>query len=306
MRYRFIQEQRGRFSASVLCRALQVSKSGYYDWKRRQDKPICSIRHKENASLTQRIRQSFQASRQTYGSQRILRDLRAEGLACGKHRVARLMREAGLRALLPRRFVVTTDSRHVLPVAENLLNRQFGAEKADERWSSDITYLWTGEGWLYLAVVLDLFSRRIVGWSMQPSLGKELVLEALSMALCQRRPAPGAGLLHHSDRGSQYASGAFQQALSRAGIACSMSRRGNCYDNAVVESFFGTLKVELVHRCRFATRHEARREVFEYIEVWYNRKRRHSSLGYLSPEQFEERHRSGTGSTPECPVSMAA
>ena len=285
MRYQFIQEQRGRFPVAVLCQSMRVARSGYYAWRDQQPRK----RQKENETLLSPIRQSFERSKGTYGSPGVLRDLRAEGIACGKHRVARLMRAAGLHALpAPPRFVVTTDSRHALPVAQNLLDQQFGAVQADERWGADITYLWNGEGWLYLAVVLDLFSRRVVGWSMQAGLHKGLVLSALQMALCRRRPEPG--LLHHSDRGSQYASGAFQEALSAAGAVCSMSRRGNCFDNAVVESFFGTLKVELVHRCRFATRREARREVFEYIEVWYNRKRRHSSLGYLSPQEFEQRH----------------
>jgi len=229
-------------------------------------------------------------------SPRILRDLREEGFCCGKHRVARLMRQAGLRAVLPRRFQRTTDSKHALPVADNLLGQDFTTSKADECWAADITYLWTGEGWLYLAVVLDLFSRRIVGWSMQASLDKELVLDALSMALCQRRPSPS--LLHHSDRGSQYASTDYQTRLKEAGITCSMSRKGNCWDNAVMESFFGTLKNEMVHRCRFATRQVARRDVFEYIEVWYNRQRRHSSLGYVSPAAFEERALTGELSSP--------
>lgn len=262
MRYHFIQSLVGQFSITALCRALRVSKSGYYAWCKRQP----SVHQRENETITGRIPEHFEVSRQTYGSPRILRELREEGIVCGKHRVARLMRGAGLRALQPRRFQVTTDSKHALPVAENLLRQDFTASKLDERWAADITYLWTGEGWLYLAVVLDLFSRRIVGWSMQASLHKALVLDALRMAFGRRRPAPG--LLHHSDRGSQYASVEFQEALGGAGIVCSMSRKGNCFDNAVVESFFGTRKVELVHRCRFATRQQARQEVFEYIELW--------------------------------------
>ncbi|GAB4453715.1 MAG: hypothetical protein OHK0029_07020 [Armatimonadaceae bacterium] len=194
-----------------------------------------------------------------------------------------------MKAIVAPRFVVTTDSSHALPVADNLLDRDFGASGANAKWASDITYVWTREGWLYLAVVLDLFSRRVVGWSMQESLERSLVVNALEAALCQRYPE--AGLVHHSDRGSQYASYDFQEMLKENDIACSMSRRGNCYDNAVVESFFGTLKQELVHRRSFATREEARQEVFQYIEVWYNRKRRHSSLGYVSPAQFEEKAR---------------
>ncbi len=262
---------------------MQVTRSGYYAWRKREP----SEHKRQDETLLDPIRQFFERSKHTYGSPRILRDLREAGFACGKHRVARLMRQAGLRAVRPRRFRATTDSKHALPVAENLLGRDFTATKVDERWAADITYVWTGEGWLYLAVVLDLFSRRIVGWSMQASLHKELVLDALSMALCQRHP--GLGLLHHSDRGSQYASEAFQEVLGEAGIVCSMSRRGNCWDNAVVESFFGTLKNEMVNRRRFAPRDVARQEVFEYIEIWYNRQRRHSSLGYLSPAEFERK-----------------
>ncbi len=232
-------------------------------------------------------RSSSAARKQTYGSPRILRDLRQAGFAWGRHRVARLMRQSGLRAVVAPRFRTTTDSRHRLPVAANLLDRDFAAPAANRKWASDITYLWTGEGWLYLAVVLDLFSRRVVGWSMQTALDRSLVLDALGSALGYRRPE--AGLIHHSDRGSQYACADFQRALEAAEITCSMSRRGDCYDNAAVESFFGTLKQELVNRRRFATREVARQEVFAYIEVWYNRQRRHSSLGYLSPAEFERR-----------------
>jgi transposase InsO family protein len=268
---------------------MQVSRSGYYAWKGRR----ASAHQQEDEALTQRIRSVFEASRQTYGSPRILRDLREEGFICGKHRVARLMRRAGIRAVTPRRFVATTDSKHMLPVADNLLKRRFEAARANACWAADITYIWTREGWLYLAVVLDLFSRRVVGWSMQPTLHKELVLDALCMALEQRRPQKG--LIHHSDRGSQYASWAFRECLLKAGILCSMSGRGDCYDNAVVESFFGTLKQELVYRYRFATREGARKEVFEYIEVWYNRQRRHSSLGYVSPAEFERKALGGAG-----------
>jgi transposase InsO family protein len=197
------------------------------------------------------------------------------------------MRQSGLRAGVAPRFRTTTDSKHLLPVAQNRLARNFGASGANLKWAGDITYLWTGEGWLYLAVVLDLFSRRVVGWSMQATLGRSLVLDALESALGHR--CPEAGLIHHSDRGSQYASADFQQALEAAEITCSMSRRGDCYDNAVVESFFGTLKQELVNRHRFTTRESARQAVFEYVEVWYNRQRRHSSLGYISPVEFERR-----------------
>jgi len=283
VRYQFVRQHSGRFSVAALCRAMQVTRSGYYAWRRR--KP--SERQKQNQTLLGQIRTFFERSKQTYGSPRILRDLREAGFACGKHRAARLMRQAGLRAVVAPRFRLTTDSKHALPIAENGLARNFGAPEANVKWASDITYLHTGEGWLYLAVVLDLFSRRVVGWSLQASLDRSLVINALRMALGQRCPA--TGLVHHSDRGSQYASADFQTRLSERGIRCSMSRHGNCWDNAPVESFFGTLKQELVHRCRFATREAARREVFEYIEVWYNRQRRHSSLGYVSPAEFERK-----------------
>ena len=283
MRYQFIQQHTGQFPTVALCRVLQVTRSGYYAWKGREP----SKRHKQNQALLSQIRTFFARSKQTYGSPRIWEDLQEAKICGGKQRVARLMRQAGLRAVVAPHFRVTTESKHALPVAENLLERDFGAREVNRKWASDITYLWTSEGWLYLAVVLDLFSRRVVGWSMQASMDRSPVVNALQSALCQRHPQ--AGLLHHSDRGSQYASGDFQAVLSQQGIACSMSRRGNCWDNAPVESFFGTLKQELVHRCRFATREAARREVFEYIEVWYNRQRRHSSLGYVSPAEFERR-----------------
>jgi putative transposase len=278
-----MQQHRGQFPVRALCQAMKVTRSGYYAWRRREP----SERQKQDETLLNRVRHFFKRSNGTYGSLRIVRDLREEGLSCGKHRVARLMRQAGLRAVVAPRFRVTTDSKHALPVADNLLDQDFGAAEANVKWAGDITYLWTSEGWLYLAVVLDLFSRRIVGWSIQSRLDRSLVLNALQAALCQRRPE--AGLLHHSDRGSQYASGDFQSVLSERGISCSMSRKGNCWDNAPVESFFGTLKQELVNRCRFPTREAARQEVFSYIEVWYNRQRRHSSLGYVSPTEFERR-----------------
>ncbi len=219
MRYRFIKQMQGQFCVSALCRALQVTRSGYYAWRRREP----PRRQREDQAMLKRIRHFFERSKGTYGSSRILRDLKEEGVTCGKHRVARLMRQAGLRAVVTPRFRVTTDSKHALPMAENLLNQNFGASEANVKWASDITYLWTGEGWLYLAVVLDLFSRRVVGWAMQASLDRSLVLKALEAALGHRRPGPG--LLHHSDRGSQYASGDFQARLAASGILCSMSRR---------------------------------------------------------------------------------
>jgi transposase InsO family protein len=240
--------------------------------------------------LTIEIRKVFMESKETYGSPRIYEELNELGIAGSEKRIARLMRLAILKAVLPKRFVVTTDSDHALPIAENLLEREFTSDTPDRRWTADITYVWTSEGWLSLGVVLDLFSRRIVGWSMGTTLERSLVLSALSMAIQNRHPE--AGLLCHSDRGSQYASGDYQKALQEAGIVCSMSRKGNCWDNAPTESFFASLKKERVYRTHFASRAEAKAAIFEWIEVWYNRKRRHSSLGYLSPEAFEKQYQS--------------
>jgi transposase InsO family protein len=292
VRYQFIKEQHGRFPVAVLCRALQVSQSGYFAWLRRTP----SRRSREETHLLVQIRAVYQQSDKSYGSPRIQRDLAAQGVVCSRKRVERIMRKYQVRVEPARRFVTTTDSAHALPVAPNLLDRQFGAESANQRWCADITYVWTGEGWLYLSVVLDLFSRRIVGWATATSLDRALVIEALKGALLQRRP--DAQLLCHSDRGFQYASLEYQALLGRSGIACSMSRRGNCWDNAPVESFFASLKREMVHRYQFATRPEARQALFSWIEIWYNRKRRHSALGYLSPQEFEQRQNAGQGVLP--------
>lgn len=274
---------RGQFTISAMCRVLKVSTSGYYAWRSRPE----SERIRSDRRLLVKIRAAHKRSKKRYGSPRIHAELKAEGERCGRKRVARLMQEDGLRARQARKFKATTDSKHEMPVAKNLLARNFDAKRPNAVWAADITYVWTREGWLYLAVVLDLFSRRVVGWSLRPYLQRSLVLEALGQSLRERRP--GAGLVHHSDRGSQYASHDYQRLLAGAGIACSMSRKGDCWDNAPVESFFSTLKRELIHGREFRTRAEARSEIFEYIEVWYNRKRRHSSLGYLSPVQYEER-----------------
>jgi len=284
MRYPFIKQHEGQFSVSALCRVMRVARSGYYAWEKRAPGP----RKQANQQLTEQIKTVFEESRETYGSPRIYAELKEQHVSCSKKRVARLMHLADLKAVLPKRFVVTTNSNHALPVADNVLDRQFGSDTPDQRWVSDISYVGTSEGWLYLGVVLDLFSRRIVGWAMGTTLERSLVLSALSMALHNRRPE--AGLLCHSDRGSQYASGDYQQALQDAGIVCSMSRKGNCWDNAPTESFFSSLKRECVYRHRFATRAEARTVVFEWIEGWYNRKRRHSALGYLSPAAFERQY----------------
>lgn len=284
MRYQFIKEQLGAFSLAALCRALRVSESGYRDWCKRTPSP----RQQQEESLLVSLREIHRASRGTYGSPRVWRECQQRGLACGRNRVARLMQKYQMSARPLRRSVLTTDSTHALPVADNRLDRQFEVEAPNRVWLADITYIWTEQGWLYLAVVLDLCSRRAVGWSMQATLDRCLVVEALAGALNDRRPAPG--LLCHSDRGSQYARGEYQKLLEQAGAVCSMSRRGNCWDNAPMESFFASLKRELVHRLRFATRQEARAAIFEWMAVWYNRQRRHSALRYVSPEQFEQQY----------------
>jgi putative transposase len=284
VRYLFIQEHQQQFSLSALCRVMAVCRGGFYAWRKRGK----SARQLENEELTEQIKAAHEESRETYGSPRIFAELKDVGIVCSEKRIARLMRLHAIRAVLPKRFVVTTDSNHDMPVAENLLARMFGAERPDTRWTADITYIWTCQGWLYLAVILDLFSRRIVGWAMSQTIDRSLVLCALDMAIARRKPS--LNLICHSDRGSQYASGDYQKRLEEAGIVCSMSRRGNCWDNAPTESFFASLKKEMVYRTRFETREQARSALFHWIEVWYNRKRRHSTLGYLSPEAFERKH----------------
>jgi len=270
-----------------MCEVLRVSRSGYYDWRRRQGTE--SRRESANRVLLGQIREVFEASDQTYGSPRVWRQLQKNGVCCGENRVARLMQKAGLRAAVPdRAWPRTTVSDPRLPTFENVLERDFAAEAPDKKWAADITYVPTDEGWLYLSVVLDLSSRRVVGWAMKPTLGRALATDALEMALRQR--SPDEGLIHHSDRGCQYASEDQQVLLEESCVIGSMSRRGNCLDNAPVESFFGTLKTERVRRRRYRTRSEARRDLFQYIEVFYNRKRLHSALGYVSPVEFETQH----------------
>jgi transposase InsO family protein len=263
---------------------MQVSKSGYYAWCSRPE----SGRSQQNEQLVEKIRKIHKDSDCSYGSPRIHVELKEQKVSCSLNRVARLMKLEGITAKQKRKFVRTTDSDHDLPVKENKLNQEFTAAMPDQKWAADITYIWTAEGWLYLAVVLDLFSRRVVGWSMKPTMATCLVSNALQMALLGRRPAEG--LLHHSDRGSQYASNDYQNRLDLAKADCSMSRKGNCYDNAVVESFFASLKRERVYQRQYRTRIEAQQDIFHYIEVWYNRKRRHSKLGYRSPEQYEQHY----------------
>ncbi len=288
MRYHFIQEHNGQFRNSVMFRVLGVRASAFYKWKKR---PVSQrARHKE--TLVAHICELFHDSDARYGSPRIHRDLKADGIKCSPKRVAQIMKEQRLVAHQPRKFVVTTNSNHAFPVARNLLDRKYQVENiagVNRAWAGDITYVPTAQGWLYLAVVLDLKSRRVIGWSMRDSLEQTLVHEALEMALGQRLPSKDDGeLLFHSDRGSQYAAHDYQERLLDWNIVCSMSRRGNCWDNAVVESFFATLKKEKVHRERYLTRELAKASLFYYIEVFYNRRRRHSALGYLSPNDYEQ------------------
>ena len=281
MRYQAISENVARFPIGLMCRCLTVSKAGFYAWR---DRPLSS-RAKANARLLAFVTVTHAQSRQTYGSPRIHAALRAEGVEAGRHRIARLMRSHGIQAKTRRKFKATTQSNHNLPVAENILDRGFSVNQPDTAWAGDITYIWTQEGWLYLAVLLDLFSRKVVGWALSDRIDRHLVLQALDQAIVTRKPSPG--LLVHSDRGSQYASDDYQKRLTDKGLICSMSRKAECWDNAVSESFFGSLKQELTYHETYATRDEARRAIFEYIEVFYNRQRLHSTLGYMSPMTFE-------------------
>ena len=288
MRFQFIQSHARIFHIITMCRVLEVSKAGYYAWRAR---PLAE-RVKADRQLRARIRVIYQEAKGRYGSPRVYQELRALGLACGKHRTARLMRAEGLRAKSARHYRVTTQSDHAHPAVPNVLARDFAvpaptaaAAAGAPVWMADITYLPTGQGWLYLAVILERASRRIVGWALRSHLGQELARSALEMALHHHRPAGG---IHHSDRGVQYASHAYRRLLHHAGFTASMSRRGNCWDNAVVESFFATLTKELLVDGGFTTRDAAHQAVFEFIEIWYNRKRRHSALGYRTPVEYAE------------------
>jgi putative transposase len=278
-----IHQFRSQYPIELMCRVLEVSRGGYYAWRRRQP----SARAVVDLQLQVRIAASHRRSQGTYGSPRIQRDLRDEGIAVGRKRVARLLRTAGLQGVARRRFRVTTDSAHAFPVAPNVLNQQFALAAPNQAWAADLTYLATGEGWLYLAVVLDLHSRRVVGWATAPRCDRGVVLTALDRALALR----GRPTLHHSDRGCQYASEEYRAALAARGVTVSMSRRGNCYDNAVVESFFSTLKRELVERQPWTSRIALTAALARYLEGWYNPFRRHSRLGYLSPVAFEHTRR---------------
>lgn len=284
MRFQFIETHRTEFVVVTMCRVLSVSKAGYYAWRGRPQSP----RAIATTALVRAMRDIHAASEQTYGSPRMSRELVAQGFACSENRVARVMRAERIRAKQRRRFRVTTNSAHAAPTVPNTLARHFAVAqhpRPDQAWVSDITYVPTREGWLYLAIVLDLHSRRVVGWAMRTTLEWDLVRDALLMAIAQRRPGPG--LLHHSDRGLQYACEHHRLLLRAHRMTASMSRAGDCWDNAVAESFFATLKTELVTDAKWATRADARAALFRYIEMWYNRRRRHSSLGYLSPVDFE-------------------
>jgi len=281
VKYAWIDGKRRDFGLDEMCAVLDVSESGYRSWKsggRPQRKRLTDA---QMLALIQAIHVEFKGA---YGSPRTVRELRLRGFPASKERVERLMQENGIKAKHKRRFKVTTDSKHNLPIAPNLLERNFAPAAPNQAWASDITYLWTDEGWLYLAIVLDLFNREVVGWSLKPRMTADIVTDALTMAWFRRKPA--AGLIHHSDRGSQYASHVFQGKLKEYGMACSMSRKGNCWDNAPSESWFGSFKNERVYGERFETRDEMKAMAFEYIEVFYNRKRLHSTLGYKSPMQF--------------------
>ena len=281
MRFVFIRAEKASYPVTVLCRVLEVTRSGYYAFEKR----LPSERARADAQLVVKIRTVHERGRRKYGSPRVHEKLTAQGERVGRHRVARLMKENGIQARRTRRFCRTTDSRHGLPVAENVLDRRFDVEAPNLAWVTDITYVPTDEGWLYVAAIIDLFSRRVVGLSMSERIDRKLALDALGEAMQLRRPR--IGLLHHSDRGSQYASLEYQDALRECGVRCSMSRRGNCWDNAVAESFFSTLKVELVHDERFATRAQAEAAIREYVERFYNVERLHSALGYVSPIEYE-------------------
>lgn len=269
------------FPVGMMCRLLLVSRSGYYAWKRRPS----SVREQSNRLLKIEIKRVFDDEKGRAGAPRIARRLQDEGKPAGRHRIARIMKDNGLRAKAARKYKATTNSKHSLPVAPNLLEQDFSADSPDQKWVSDITYIWTDEGWLYLAVVLELYSRRVIGWAISERMTATLVCDALIMALWNRKMPKG--VIVHSDRGSQYCSAIYQKLFRKHRLICSMSKKGDCYDNAAMESWNHSFKVEAVHGERFRTRSEAKHQVFEYIEVYYNRKRLHSKLGYLSPEAFE-------------------
>ena len=282
MRFRFIEDRRADYPVTIMCDVLGVSPAGYYAWRARPESPRAAA----NRELVDDIKRVHRDTNGRYGSPRVHAELRAQGRGASRGRIERLMRRHGIRAVMARpRRVRTTDSRHDFPIAPNLLERNFVAAAPNRIWLADITYVETDQGWLYLATVMDLYSRKIVGWAMADHLRAELPLAALAMAIATQRP--GAGSIHHSDRGVQYASAEYRKMMQSAGFRASMSRRADCYDNAPMESFFHTLKTELVHHQHYARREDATRDIFAYIEGFYNRTRRHSAIGYLSPIEME-------------------
>lgn len=282
MKYAFIAEHCGDYPVTMMCYVLEVSVSGYYAWRKREP----SQHSREDAALAAKVETAFENNRRVYGSPRIHAELQAQGILCGQKRVARLMRELGISAQRPKHRTITTHSEKGVPVAANLLQQDFHADRPNQKWTTDTTYIWTQEGWLYLAVVLDLFSRMVVGWSMAVNQDTTLVLQALQMAIARR--CPEAELLHHSDRGSTYTSATYLELVQQNGMVSSMSRTANCYDNAVTESLFHSFKGECVDREVFQTRAQARRAIFDYLEGFYNRTRRHSTLQYMSPVMYEQ------------------
>jgi transposase InsO family protein len=284
MRYQWIKKHRRHYPLALMCQVLQVSTSGFYDWLKRPP----SKQQQRKEKIAQAATRFYFESYRIYGYRKVWEDLIEQNIICCPETVRRVLRDLGLFSRTKRKFVVTTDSKHSEPVADNLLKRDFTAVAPNQKWLTDITYIPTRQGWLYLAAVLDVFSRRVVGWSMSERIDTELTKSALSMATVQREVAPG--LLHHSDRGVQYASEAYQQKLADLEIICSMSGKGDCWDNAMMESFFGSLKTEWIYGKDYSTRQEAKQDVFKYIELFYNRQRRHASLDYVSPAEFEKRY----------------
>ena len=282
MKYAWIKKHKRLFPATVMCRVLKVSSSGYYDSIKRQP----SAQQVRRGSIAQAAAKSYFDSNRIYGYRKVYGDLEAEKIQCCEETVRRIMRDIGLYSRIKRKFVVTTDSNHIFKIADNILDRNFKTDRPNHKWAADITYIPTKMGWLYLAVVMDLFSRKIVGWAMSENIDSALVQSAMKMALLHRRP--GEGLIHHSDRGVQYAAGDFQDLLDDNNVICSMSRKGNCWDNACVESFFGSLKSEWIKEQIYETFEDGKKDIFNYIEMFYNRKRRHKTLGNVSPVVYEE------------------
>ena len=282
MKYAWIEKRKRLFPTAVVCRVLKVSTSGYYDSIKRQP----SAQQVRRRSLSQAVAKSYFESDRVYGYRKVYGDLEAEQIQCCEETVRRIMRDIGFYSRIKRKFVVTTDSNHIFKIADNLLNRNFNTDRPNHKWAADITYIPTRQGWLYLAVVMDLFSRKIVGWAMSENIDSALVQSAMKMALLHRRP--GDGLIHHSDRGVQYAAGDFQDLLEDNNVVCSMSRKGNCWDNACVESFFASLKTERIKGKIYESFEDSKKDIFNYIEMFYNRKRRHKTLGYVSPVVYEE------------------